>query len=67
MRRRLRVHVEVSHGCAHVRLVRWRSAITSYATVARINLAADDADDRLAEARMRARDLAGQLNGLERL
>lgn len=65
MRRRLRVHVDVDHGRAHVRLVRWRMSITSYATVARIDLTAPNADDLLAEARMRARDLADQLNGLE--
>lgn len=66
MRRKLRVHVDVYHGRAEVRLVRWRSAIPNYATVATINLAADDADERLAEARMKAKDMARQLNGLER-
>lgn len=63
---KLRVHVEVDGGLVHVRLVRWRWTIAGYATVARINLAADNADERLAEARMRARDMAAQLNALER-
>lgn len=66
VRRKLRVHVAVEYGVAHVRLVRWRSTIINYATVATINLAAADADERLAEARMKAKDMARQLNGLER-
>lgn len=68
MRRKLRVRIGLSHGTAEVRIVRrWAgiSMITDYATVARINLAADDADERLAEARMKAKDMAKQLNGLE--
>lgn len=59
------MHVNVNHGRAEVRLVRWRGSIVNYATVATINLAADDADERLAEARMKAKDMARQLNGLE--
>lgn len=67
--KRLRVFVDLSHGMAEVRLVRrWSpiDRITDYATVARINLAADDADERIAEARMKAKDMARQLNALER-
>lgn len=59
------MHVKVEHGTAEVRLVRWRGSIVNYATVAQINLARDDVDERLAEARMKAKDLAAQLNGLE--
>ncbi len=66
LRRHLRVHVRLSDGQAVVRLVRWRSSlISNEARVATINLAADDADERLAEARMKARDMARDLNGLE--
>lgn len=66
MRRKLRVDVKVDHGTATVRLVRWRWAYTQYATVATIDLTRDDADERLADARMKAQDMARQLNGLER-
>jgi hypothetical protein len=66
MRRKLRVHVRLEHGQAVVRVVRWRwSSVCDEARVAIVNLAADDADERLAEARMKARDMASQLNGLE--
>jgi hypothetical protein len=65
VRRKLRVDVHVAHGMAEVRLVRWRFAAVQYATVAKIALERDDADERLAEARMKAKDMARQLNGLE--
>ncbi len=66
MRRKLRVHVRLDSGQAVVRLVRWRFAsVCDEARVAVVNLAADDADDRLAEARMKARAMCADLNGLE--
>ncbi len=64
--RRYRIHVEGDSGIAHVRLVKSVWAISTYITIARINLAADDAEDRLADARARAVTLAYQVNGLER-
>lgn len=63
---RLRVHVRLEHGQAIVRVVRHRwASVINEARVAVIDLGADDADERLAEARMKARDMAAQLNGLE--
>lgn len=64
--RRYRVHVKADHGVAHVRLVRWFSTITDYISVAKVNLLADDGEDRLADARARAVSLAHQVNRLER-
>lgn len=67
MKRKLRVHVRLDNGQAIVRIVRWRWAyISDEARVATINLAADDADERLSEARMKAKDMCRQLNGLQR-
>ena len=63
---RLRVHVRLEHGRAVVRVVRHRwASVCDEARVAVIDLSADDADERLAEARMKAADMAGQLNHLE--
>lgn len=65
--KRLRVHVRLDRGQAVVRVVRWRWAgRVDEARVATIDLAADDADERLAEARLRASSMCGQLNELER-
>ncbi len=66
LRRKLRVHVRLDHGKAVVRLVRHRWAWPeSEARVAVIDLSKDNADERLSEARMKARDMARDLNGLE--
>ena len=66
MRRKLRVYVDGDYGLADVYLARRRTPYRSgRITIARINLARDDADEQLAEARMKAKDMAGQLNRLE--
>lgn len=65
--RRYRIRVEAERGLAHVMLKRrWTPDLSSYITVAKIMLAGDDAEDRLADARARATTLAHQVNGLER-
>lgn len=66
MRRRYRVHVEADHGVCHVRLVRSRFTITDYITIARFGLAVEGSEELLAEARYRAKNLADELNALER-
>jgi hypothetical protein len=65
--RRYRVRVEADNGTAHVVLTRklWAPLYGEYITVSRINLYADSADELLADARMKAKDMCRQLNGLE--
>jgi hypothetical protein len=64
--RRYRVRVWAKYGEAMVVLRRPFEAHGEHILVARINLARDDAEDRLADARARATTLAHQVNGLER-
>lgn len=66
MRRRYRVRVWTSHGVALVVLRRPFDPHGDHLAIARIHLAADDADEKLADARARATSLAHQVNGLER-
>lgn len=64
--RRLRVRVAEHNGGAKVVLRRLGQYDHHGIVVGFVNLTADDADDRLAEVRMKAKDMARQLNGLER-
>lgn len=60
-----RVRVQTERGKAHIMLKRRWSGAFEFITVAKISLADDDAEDRLAHARARATTLAHQINGLE--
>lgn len=64
-RRRLRVRVQEDRGEAVVVLRRrWQVSLGGI-VVGAVRLDREDADERLAELRMRAADMARQLNGLE--
>jgi hypothetical protein len=63
---KLRVRVRGTGGLARVVLKRRFTADSSGdILVGMVNLASPDADERLAELRMKAKDMARQLNSLE--
>lgn len=64
-RRKLRVRVDGNRGGARVGLRRIFQSGYDTIPVAYIDLTSDGADEQLANARMKARDMANQLNGLE--
>lgn len=64
--RRYRVRVLDSNGAAKVVLRRRGAGTFNHITVAFIDLKAENAEERLADARARATTLAHQVNGLER-
>lgn len=66
MRRRYRVRVWTKYGEALVVLRRPWDNHGEHILIAKVNLARDDADEKLADARARATSLAHQVNGLER-
>lgn len=65
MRRRYRVRVWTKYGEALVVLRRPWDNHGEHILIAKVNLANDDADEKLADARARAASLAHQVNGLE--
>lgn len=65
-RRKLRVRVVEWGGLARVVLMRRGSLPSDAIHVQTINLTADDVEYALAEAKVRARSMADQLNAIER-
>jgi len=64
-RRKLRVRVANDRGAARVILRRLGQYDNCGIVVGAVRLDLDDADERLADLRMKAADMARQLNGLE--
>lgn len=64
-RRKLRVRVVGHNGVAGVVLHRWGSGKHEDIVVGQVNLTCDDSDEQLSTVKMKAKDMAKELNGLE--